>query len=769
MKRILLFITLFSCITTCFSQRVGLVLSGGGAKGIAHIGLIQALEDNGIPIDYITGTSMGAVVGSLYAMGYSTEEMIELIKSDEFRLWQTGKIDDSMINYYKVQDPTPSIFSVKTSFKDSIKVQSILPQSIVNPLPMNFAFLKLYSHATIRSKGDFDKLFVPFRSVASDVYNKRAIICRNGNLGDAVRASMSFPFVFKPIKMNGVLVYDGGIYNNYPVDVMKEDFCPDFIIGSNVSAGNPEKPDENDLMTQIENMVMQKTNYEIDSVSGISIRFELTGVSLLDMYKASEIYDIGYKKGLEYLPKIKARVSRRISKEMVQVNRMNYRSKDPIVAFDKVKITGLNPFQARYIRHQFSQDDDESHQINLADAEKAYFDLLSDSKISEIMPSVVRNEKGGYDLGLDIKLNQDFETSIGGLVSSMNANRIYLGLNYRFMSSFAADVWANAQLGKAYNTFRLGARVWMPFKYPVYLDTKYAYINQKYYESEKLFSLEETPCFIDQREHYVKLEFGMPLGLIGKMFYGGGFGYLKDEYYQNTQTDFAKYRPDNSTYKLWNLNGGFDVNRITARDFPTEGYRHYLKCNLISGKDSYTPSSSRDVAAPQTEESQKNKTWIQLKYENDNYFKIAEHFVLGLSETLLVSNKPFFSNYTATILQAPDFSPTLHSKTVFNSAFRAYNYLAMGLKPIVKVNDMFHLRSEFYAFQPYRKIVPGMDNVAENASFKISPEYICELSAVLKLPFASVSAFVNHYSSPKKDWNFGLNIGFLINTPRFCE
>lgn len=766
MKRIFIFLLFSSVFLQVHPQRVGLVLSGGGARGIAHIGLIQALEDHDIPIDYIAGTSMGAVVGSMYAMGYTTDEMIALLKSDEFKLWQTGKIDDSMINYFRSQEPTPSLFNVKTSFKDSVKVRRFLPQSLINPLPMNFAFLKLFSHATIRSKGNFNNLFVPFRAVASDIYNKRPLILGEGSLGDAVRASMTFPFVFKPIEINGVLAYDGGIYNNYPVDVMKADFAPDFIIGSVVS-DNPAKPDENDLMGQIDNMVMQKTNYDIDSIDGISIKFKLENVSLLDMHKASEIYQIGYEKGIEYIDLIKERVHRRLSKQDVALNRKNYRAKDPVISFDEVKISGVNPLQRNYLREQFPQHD--TKKITMADAERTYFGLVSDQKVSEIMPSVEENDNGGYNLRLKVKLNQDLETSIGGLVTSMNANRIFLGMNYRIISGFAADMSINAQLGKAYNTFRGNVRFYLPTSYPLYLDAKYAYIGQKYYENEKLFSMEDSPCFIDQRENYGLFGVGMPLGSVGKMVYGAGFGSLWDQYYQSKQIDFAKYRPDNSRYKLWKLYATFDINRITARDFPLEGFRHKIKANMFSGRTIYTPSSLREENAPQPEHSEKVNTWIQVKYENETYVRLAKKIILGLAGEVLVSNKPFNSNYTATIIQAPAFTPTLHSQTVFNEAFRANNYLALGIKPIWKINDLLHLRSEFYAFQPLRKIIAGENNIAQYAAFKIRPEYIGEISAVLKFPFASVSAFVNHYSSPKKDWNFGLNIGFLLNTPRFCD
>ena len=214
-------------------QSVGLVLSGGGAKGIAHIGVIKALEENNIPIDYITGTSMGAIVGGLYAAGYTPEEMMALIKSPGFANWSTGQIDQKLTYYFAKKSPTPEFVSVNLGDKKASEGNSLLPQGLINPLPMNFAFMELFAGHTAQCGGNFDNLFVPFRCVASDVTHKRKIVCRDGDLGDAIRASMTFPVVFYPIKMNGVWVYDGGIYDNFPVDVMRSDFAPSIIIGVN--------------------------------------------------------------------------------------------------------------------------------------------------------------------------------------------------------------------------------------------------------------------------------------------------------------------------------------------------------------------------------------------------------------------------------------------------------------------------------------------------------------------------------------------------------
>ena len=125
--------------------KVGLVLSGGGAKGIAHVGVIQALEENDIPIDYVTGTSMGAIVGSLYSCGWSPDRMMHFFTQPDFTYWSTGVINPRDIYYFSKPEKTPEWVSVNLNFNDTTSaVTQILPSSLINPLPMNIEFLKLF-------------------------------------------------------------------------------------------------------------------------------------------------------------------------------------------------------------------------------------------------------------------------------------------------------------------------------------------------------------------------------------------------------------------------------------------------------------------------------------------------------------------------------------------------------------------------------------------------------------------------------------------------
>jgi len=171
-------------------QKVGLVLSGGGAKGLAHIGIIKVLEANNIPIDYITGTSMGAIVGGLYAAGYTTDEMEELFRSEEFYFWSTGKIQEEYRYYFKQPEDNPSWIEIRMERKDG-KVRILPPTNIIPQFQMDFTFMELMAPTTAIIGGDFDQLMVPFRCVATEVHRNKQVVLGSGDLGEAIRATGS--------------------------------------------------------------------------------------------------------------------------------------------------------------------------------------------------------------------------------------------------------------------------------------------------------------------------------------------------------------------------------------------------------------------------------------------------------------------------------------------------------------------------------------------------------------------------------------------------
>jgi len=330
MKKIVLMIVgLIYFISFLNAQKIGLVLSGGGAPGIAHIGIIKALEENNIPVDYIAGTSIGAIIGGMYAMGMTPDEMIEVIKSNDFKNWMSGELEPENVYYYRSPDPRPRMIDLRIQMNRQKKVNfktRILPTNYVSPGQMNYAFVPLCAQANAVSNGNFDKLMIPFRCVASDVYNKKTVVFRSGDLGDAIRASMTYPFMFKPINIDNKLLFDGGIFNNFPVDVMRSDYKPDYIIGS-VVAYNPPKAEEDDIMMQLQNMIITRTDYSLPSSDGLLLKFDLDKINVFDFSKVDELVKMGYDSVIKHLDEIKARIPRRVTTYEMNQQRKEFRSK----------------------------------------------------------------------------------------------------------------------------------------------------------------------------------------------------------------------------------------------------------------------------------------------------------------------------------------------------------------------------------------------------------------------------------------------------------
>lgn len=746
------------------AQKVGLVLSGGGAKGLTHIGIIRALEENNIPIDYITGTSMGAIVGSLYAMGYSPDDMEALLKSEDFKRWYSGEVEEEYMYYFKKNLPTPEFLNIRLSFRDSLKIKpQFLPSSVVDPVQMNLVFIDLYARATAACGGDFDKLFIPFRCVASDVYNKKQLVMKRGDLGDAVRASMSFPFMFKPIEIDSVLAYDGGIYNNFPTDVMRDDFHPDIIIGS-VVATNPTKPKENDLMSQIENMVMQKTDYSIPDSEGIVMTFKYDDVNLMDFQRINELHDIGYNRTMSMMDSIKSRIHRRVNLDNIRLRRLVYKSNYPELRFKNILIEGANAQQQAYIKKEFHASDDK--EFTYEDVKRGYFRLLSGNMISEIIPHAVFNQEDDtYDLHLKVKLEDNISVRIGGNVSTTSSNQIYLGLSYQNLNYNAKEFTFDGQLGKIYNNVQLMGKI----DFATSIPTSYRLIASistfDYFKKEKLFSRNDKPAFNQKDERFVKLKVGLPFLSNKRAEFGVGAAKIQDRYFQKNVIDFDKDKYDKSTYSLFGGSISFNGSTLNSRQFPTQGAHEELVAQIFTGKERFYPGESSD----NKKASEERHSWLQLSYMKEKYHRMAEHWTLGWYLKALYSSRNFSENYTATMMQAGEFAPTAHGQLMYNEAFRANQFVGVGVRPIYRFNQMFHVRGEFYGFMPIFPIERNSINKAYYGKAFSRFEYLGEVSVVCQLPFGAISAYVNHYSSPKREWNVGLTLGWQLFNYRFFE
>ena len=217
--------------------KVGVVLGGGGAKGAAHIGVLKYIEEMGIPVDYVAGTSMGSIIGGLYAMGYSPDELAKLISEMNWSEYVGNSIDRSAMSPEMRQRNSTMFMNIPFSLsgligKKSKGLSNYLPSAYVN----NTALINLFNDLCVgyQEETDFNELPIPFACVATDMATGKEIVIRHGSVPNAMRASMAIPGVFSPVQIDGRVLVDGGLVNNFPADVLKR-MGADIIIGVEVN------------------------------------------------------------------------------------------------------------------------------------------------------------------------------------------------------------------------------------------------------------------------------------------------------------------------------------------------------------------------------------------------------------------------------------------------------------------------------------------------------------------------------------------------------
>ena len=760
MKKFATFVLLLVMLPSVLcAQKVGLVMSGGGAKGLAHIGVIKQLEENNIPIDYVAGTSMGAIVAALYSMGYTPDEMIETLKSDDFQRWYTGSMDQDYMFYFKQNRAVPDLLSLHFNIKDSISV--VKPSiNLVNAAPMNLGFLEIFSGYTAACKGNFNNLMVPFRCVASDVYNKKQVVFSKGNLGDAVRASMSYPFFFKPIRVDSVLLYDGGLYNNFPRDVMQQDFKPDVIIGSVVS-DNPTLPDERDIMSQAENLIMGRSDYTLPEELGIILNMHIKGVNLLDFHKIDDVTKVGYDFTAERMDSIKRRIARREDSTALAARRAEFKSLVPELVFGKVVVQGVTKEQEKSIRKEFQKDNE---RFSYETCKKGYYSLLSGNTIESILPHAIYNEADStYTLYLDVVVNPPVSLNLGASLSTNISNQIYYGLHYRNLDNHSKEFVLDGQLGKVYNNVQLSGRIDFLGELPISLKFIGAYSTIDYYNMKYLFSKENSVALNHQREIFAKMKMVLPFLSNKKAEIGIGVADIKDEYAPSNILNLDKPAFDRNDLLLFGGSVKFEGNTLNAKVFPTEGWHETLTAQFVIGKEKYRGSA-------QPELNTLRQSWLQISYKRRDHIKLSPSLSLGTYIQIHYSTRRLSKTYQATMMQAEAFTPTMNSIFNYDPKFRANQFVAGGITPILKFNSFVQFRPSFYAFVPYRMIKENSDGTASFCRKRFNNfEYIADFTVAAKFSNVYVSGFVNYYSSHNKSVNAGISLGWFMFNEKFLE
>ena len=762
-------------------QAVGLVLSGGGAKGIAHIGVIQALEENDIPIDYVTGTSMGAIVGGLYAAGYTPQEMMTLLTSPGFSYWSSGKTDPAYVVYFSRDEPTSSMLTIPVAPGDSTVHHSSVAASLISPLPMNFAFMELFAPYTAQCGGNFDRLFVPFRCVASDVEAQHKVVHSSGSLGDAIRTSMTFPIVFQPIRVDGRLLYDGGIFDNFPVDVMSTDFAPDIMVGVDVST--PATGSQTSLMDQIDKLVMHQQDYSMDPNRGIKVKVDLHNFGLLDWEKAWQIYRIGYNTAMSMMDSIKGRIHTRVPAVARQTRRMAFKAATPELCFDSISVSGGTPRQNAYIEYIFRgrrHEGTSSDTISVDRAREAFYRAISPGRLRDLSPHAIYNDSTGlFAMNLRAAVRNNLNVGVGGYLTSSSNSYIFAGVDYKTMNYSGVNAGLNAWLGQSYLAAHAKTSLVLKSAVPSTLGLDAVVSRSKYYESEHLFYQTDAPTFNIHSEYMARLHWDFAATRRGRLSFGVGYGYLRSSFYRNMLrqgsgigSDMDNIGRDRSTYNLGQALVRFTSNSLDNIQYPTVGSSYDICAMGVLGRQWY--DSHDGVLGYGDRET--SPQWLQLGVRTANYWSLGRHISLGLTSDMLLSTRKLTGIYSADIADAPAFVPTAATAGVFNPTLRATSYLAAGLVPVYKVNSALSARVVANVFAPLRPIeqtdigTRGDGLGSRQGGWFDGIQFLGEAQLSYALPFATIAGYINYVTGDgAKKWNVGLSFGFYLPAPSFLR
>ena len=340
--------------------KVGLVLSGGGAKGLAHIGALKVIEEAGIEIDYIGGTSMGAIVGALYASGYSAQQLDSIFYALDLTELIQDKVPRGAKTFYEKDDDER--YALGLPF-DGFKVS--FPQAFSGGQNIYNELVRLLYH--VKDVQDFSKLPIPFLCIATDVESGEGILLDQGYLPEAITASGTFPSLFEPMEIDGRVLIDGGVVNNFPVDEIRA-LGADIIIGVDVQHGlssRDELGSATEILLQINNYRTVRDMKEKKDKVDLYIHPEMEAYSVIDFELGPEIIQVGHEEARKHLEGL-IEIAEKLQQEghhnaksnsgVLQRKQAGQFTEQDSLVIDRLRIFGSKNYSRGYIKGKLRFD-----------------------------------------------------------------------------------------------------------------------------------------------------------------------------------------------------------------------------------------------------------------------------------------------------------------------------------------------------------------------------------------------------------------------------
>jgi NTE family protein len=426
--------------------KIGLVLSGGGAKGLAHIGVLKILEKHKIPVHYVTGTSMGSIIGALYSIGYSADKIEEIALSMNWDEIFNGSTPRKLISIEEKDIEGKFILEIPVD-----KGKPVIPTGLISSQKLEMELANITW--SVHGMNNFSKFRIPFACVATDIETGEAVVFNKGYLPDVLRASMAIPSVFTAVEIDGRLLVDGGLVRNFPVSDAKK-MGADIIIGVDVTAPLYKKEELNSMLKILEQAASfpnEKTN-ELEK-------------ELVDLYIKPDIsgYDASSFGASEILIKIGEKAAISLEKELMELKHKYFNEPDSVekvinppslhsIFINQVRFDGLSNVSLNLVRSKFNIKD--SAWVTLKEIEKwiavlygsRYFEKVGyrieqTDKKTDLVVRLVEQPFSIYKVGLNY--NNVFNASLLLNASWRNllgdGSRLVISSKLGFMPEFSAD------------------------------------------------------------------------------------------------------------------------------------------------------------------------------------------------------------------------------------------------------------------------------------------------------------------------------------------
>ena len=727
---------------------VGVVLSGGGARGAAHVGFLMALEERGVPIDFIVGSSVGALVGGYYASGWSPSQMRNLLGTEEFvsrisgePLWQFS---------HSPQDLNPSLINLRFS-----RGQGLIKGHLVSSLPLDWALMEELAPAAACSAENFDSLMIPFRCVGSDVLNKTDTVFRTGDVGSAIRASISFPFYLNPLWMDGRPIYDGGLYNNIPVDVMVEEFHPDVILISQVTADSLNF-ESDDLLTQIEALITRPKNaMEFTNSTFISAPSLPSGT--FEFGDLMNVWQVGFDEAnrmIDSLPTDVLTMRDPMGSSDINELRHQFQEKLPLFSVKTLKINGLNEVQSSFLGAQLSSKNDQNSSESL---KRSLFLLHGNDHFGRIRPQAIWVDSlGGFEVNLEVREERNWKIGTGGSFSSLSNGFGYVHLQHHRFRRTPMSTEISAAFGSFYSSLKSSVRWDFNKKIPFALEPYFLDHGWNFSRRLPNFVQPANFAFASSYDQEWGLTLKIPTGHHGILQVRGCNLRTADYSY----SDWLFNPLDSADLSEFNgLVGSIEWKRrkLDRAQFPTKGNMWSARIQRFSGLMEYDLASSGEGEGASNLDEGEVGFW-RIQSQAQGYIDaFRDGLVVGFNAKACLSNESIRATYRSSLLQAVSYQPMLGSRSRLMEGFSAYDFVGFGGIIDWRFANDLHMRFESHLFQSFGRIVQEAKGPVVRTG---APSRIMSgIWFYTDLPVGLISMGLEYYESERSPYLFEIHWG----------